>query len=214
MKRIIVLFVAMLSLNVFAQQEVSEGVINMKMTMDTDNEQAKAQLAMIGEVPVAVYFKDQKSRAEQTSQMTGSNTNIIDNEAKKMLLLLDNPMMGKKYNEIDITEIKKKINDVKITETGDSKTIAGYECKGYNVELTGSGGSSKLILYLTDKLNAPNQNTTLVSDKLKGFPLLTVQYTNQMGIDMVITIEATEVKAEKVDDSKFDMTVPEGYSKM
>lgn len=213
MKKLLLLFVAMLSLNTFAQEKIDEGVITMKMVMDTDNEQAKAQFAMLGEIPLTVYFKGKKSRTEQKSPMIGNNTNIIDSESKKMLLLLDNPMAGKKYNEIDIAKMDVKPEDIKVTETGDTKTIAGYVCKGYNLILKKGGIETKSTLYLTDKLIIPNQNT-MVSDKLIGFPLLTIQQVNQMGMNMTITLEATSVKAEKVDDSKFDMTVPEGYTKI
>ena len=37
---------------------------------------------------------------------------------------------------------------------------------------------------------------------------------NQGGMAMDITSEVTEIKSESVDDSKFDMSVPEGYEEM
>ena len=68
MKKIMLLFVAIITLNMAAQKEVKEGVMTMKMVMSTDNEQAKAAFAMIGDIAVTTYFKGQKSRTEQSNQ--------------------------------------------------------------------------------------------------------------------------------------------------
>lgn len=213
MKKVIVLFVTALSLNAAAQKELTEGVMTMKMTMDTDNEQAKAAFAMMGDMTVTSYFKGDKSRTEQSHQMTGSNITIVDNSAKKILVLMDNPMMGKKYTESDISVSQEDLKNITVTEKGDTKTIIGYTCKGYDVVINKNSVETKMVLYVTDKIKTPNQNTVALGDKIKGFPLYTVVNTKQGPIDMKITMEVTEIKEEKVDDSKFDMTVPEGYSK-
>ncbi|MDJ0645415.1 MAG: hypothetical protein QNJ57_05450 [Flavobacteriaceae bacterium] len=213
MKKIVVLFLAIFSLNAIAQEEISEGVLTLKMTMSTDNEQAKAAFAMMGDIIVTSYFKGEKSRTEQSHQMTGSNTTIVDNASKKILVLMDNPMMGKKYVQSDISVSEEDLKNVTVTKKDDTKTVAGYACEGYDVVINKNGLENKMVLYVTDKITAPNQNTTALGDKIKGFPLYMVINTKQGPFDMQITMEATEVKKEKVDDSKFDMTIPEGYSK-
>lgn len=214
MKKIILLFLISMSINVVAQKEMSEGVMSMKMTMSTDNEQAKAMLAMIGEIPITTYFKGQKSRTEQSHQMTGDNTTIVDNDAKKMLVLLNNPMMGKKYTESDLSVDTEDVKNIEVVATGDSKSILGYECKGYTIKGKNQGIAVNMTMYTTDKIVAPTQNTSMLGDKLKGYPMFMTMTMNQGGIEMIITMEVTAVKDEAVDDSKFDLTVPEGYTKM
>ncbi len=95
-KKILLLLLLTFSISIFAQKEVKEGIISMKITMSSENEQVNASLAMIGNISTTTYFKDQKSRTEMKSPMTGNNTTIIDNSTKEILVLLDNPMLGKK----------------------------------------------------------------------------------------------------------------------
>jgi hypothetical protein len=214
MKKIMLLFVAVITLNMTAQKEVKEGVMTMKMVMSTDNEQAKAAFAMIGDIAVTTYFKGQKSRTEQNNQMTGENISIVDNDAKKVLVLLNNPMMGKKYTETDINVSDEDAKELTVKANGESKTIVGYTCTGYDITGKNDGLDIKMTMYTTDKIIAPTQNTTMLGDKIKGYPMYMIMNMNQGGIDMKITMEVTELKSEKVDDAKFDMTVPEGYSKL
>ncbi len=214
MKKFILLFVAIITLNMAAQKEVKEGVMTMKMTMSTDNEQAKAAFDMIGDIAVTTYFKGQKSRTEQSNQMTGDNISIVDNDVKKVLVLLNNPMMGKKYTETDISVTDEDAKALTVKANGESKIIVGYTCKGYDITGKKDGVDIKMTMFTTDKIIAPTQNTSMLGDKLKGYPMYMIMNMNQGGIDMKITMEVTELKDEKVDDSKFSMTVPEGYTKM
>ena len=214
MRSLFILCLALLSLNLSAQKELKEGVMTMKMTMSTDNEQAKAALAMMGDMTVTSYFKGDKSRTEQSHQMTGSNISIVDNSSKKILVLMDNPMMGKKYTETDLNVSEEDLKNVTVTPKGDTKTIAGYTCEGFDVLVKRDGIETKMVMYVTDKILAPNQNTAPLGGKIKGFPLYTVVNAKQGPIDMQITMEVTEVKDQSVDDSKFEMKVPEGYEKL
>ena len=70
-------------------------------------------------------------------------------------------------------------------------------------------------MFVTDKILAQEQYGAMLGGKLKGFPMYMVVTVNQPGMgNMNITMEVTELKNEKVADSKFDMTIPEGYTKM
>jgi len=204
----------MITLNAIAQEEIKEGVIKMKMTMSSDNDQVNASLAMMGDLTMNTYFKSGKSRSEMKNPMAGNTTTIVDKDAKKILVLLDNPMMGKKYIERTIDISEEDINKLTITETGDTKTIAGYVCKGYNVSGKKDGQDVKTTIYTTEKITAPTQNTADLGDKVKGFPMYMTMDVVQGGFPMTIVSEVTEVKSEKLEDGKFSMVVPEGYSKM
>jgi hypothetical protein len=96
MRKIIVLLVLALSTSVFAQKEITEGVIKTKMTMSSENPQVNSQLSMMGDMIMSTYFKGNSSKSEMKNPMAGNNTTIVDGDAKQMLVLLDNPFMGKK----------------------------------------------------------------------------------------------------------------------
>lgn len=214
MKKIILLLLVTINMSIVAQNELKEGVISMKITMSSENEQVNASLAMMGNLTTTTYFKGEKSRTEMKSPMAGNNTTIIDNETKEMLVLIDNQMIGKKYmkNNIDVSE--DELKNITVTATGDSKTVLNYTCKGYNVVIKKDGVETKMTMYTTDKISAPNQNSTVLGGKLKGFPMYIVMDINQGGMAMTTTIEVIEVKNEKVDDAKFNMTALEGYEKV
>ncbi|MBJ2173834.1 DUF4412 domain-containing protein [Aureibaculum sp. A20] len=214
MKKFILVALLSLSVSVFAQKEIKEGVMTTKVTMSSDNEQVNASFAMIGDIGATTHFKGNKARTEQTNQMTGTQTSIVDQEAEKMLMLMDVPMMGKKYMKQDTKKSEEELKDVSVTANGESKTVAGYDCKGYDVVSKVNGQEIKMKMFVTDKILAQEQYTAMLGGKLKGFPLHMVISMNQGGMAMDITMEVTEVKAESVPDSKFDMTVPEGYTEM
>ena len=214
MKKFILVALLSLSVSVFAQKEIKEGVMTTKVTMSSDNEQVNASFAMIGDIGATTHFKGNKARTEQTNQMTGTQTSIVDQEAEKMLMLMDVPVMGKKYMKQDTKKSEEELKDVSVTANGESKTVAGYDCKGYDVVSKVNGQEIKMKMFVTDKILAQEQYTAMLGGKLKGFPLHMVISMNQGGMAMDITMEVTEVKAESVPDSKFDMTVPEGYTEM
>ena len=201
-------------MSIFAQKEVKEGIISMKISMSSDNEQVNASLAMLGDMSTTTYFKGQKSRTEMKSPMTGNNTTIIDNSTKEMLILLDNPMLGKKYmkNSMDISD--EDLKNITVTETGDTKTILGYKCKGYDVIIKKDDAETKMTLYTTDKILAPNQNSSGLGGKINGYPMYLELNVAQSGMPLKTMMEVVEIKSESIDNSKFDMTIPEGYTQM
>ena len=67
------------------------------------DEQVNMQLAMMGEMITTTYFKGDKSRSELSNPMAGSTIAVMDGTANKVLVMLDNPMMGKKYTINDMT---------------------------------------------------------------------------------------------------------------
>jgi len=214
MKKIIVLIILAVSTSVFAQKEVTEGVIKTKMTMTSENPQINSQLALIGDMIMSTYFKGDNSKSEMKNPMAGNNTSIINGNAKKMLVLVDNPFLGKQYKEEEINITKEDLEKVTVTENGEIKTILGYECKGYDVVVYVSGIETKMTVFTTNKITAINQNNVMLGDKSTGFPMYLVSNIQQGGMTLTMTMEVTEVKSEKVDDALFSLAIPEGYTKM
>lgn len=213
MKNFLVLVAFMVASMSIAQEKITEGVLVQSQSMSSADEQINTQLAMMGEMVTTTHFKNDKSRSIMSNPMMGKSITIIDNEKKEMLVLMDNPMMGKKYMKEVIEDVKLDSEGVEVVASSESKVILGYDCKKYDVNMVKQGQKVKMIVYATENLNIVTKKKDAFEGKLKGFPLYMEMYVNQMGAEIVVKIETTSVVSEKVDISKFDMTVPPGYEK-
>lgn len=213
MRRILFIITCVLSVSMYAQKQIDEGVVISKQKMSSDNEQMNAQLAMLGDMVSTTYFKNDKTRSETSNPMTGTTIFIADNVSKKSLVLMDNAMIGKKYMESDISPTEEDLENITIEKTNEKKTVLGYECTKYNVTMNKDGAEVKMAIFTTDKLKAISQQTAAFGKDFSGFPLYMSFAIEQQGMKMDLVIEVTDIKAEKVSDDKFDMTPPEGYSK-
>lgn len=216
MKKYLFVLLVAFNLSAVAQEQLLEGVIASKMTMSSESPEVQAQLAMIGDINSVTYFKDNKTRTEVNNPMTGEAVNIIDSEAKKMLVMMNNPMAGgKQYAIKDITQPSEEdLKGMTITKTDETKTILGYVCNVYHVVMSKDGVNMTMDIFSTEKINAVNQQTTTFSEEFKGFPMYMKMTMNQMGMDIIMINEVTEVKGEAVDAEKFNMTPLEGYKKV
>jgi len=213
MKKLVVLVALVVSAFGFSQKAVNEGITTVKQTISSPDEQMNMQLAMMGPMVTTTWFKNDKSRSEMSNPMAGNTIVVMDGSANKMLMMMDNAMMGKKYMLNDLTPSDEKLKDVNVVESTDTKTILGYECKKYDVTMEKKGAEVKMTLYASDKVSAKSQHAIGLGNKIKGYPMYMEMKMNQMGADIVIKLEVTEIKAEEVADAKFDMTPLEGYEK-
>ncbi|NNE32725.1 MAG: hypothetical protein HKN40_10175 [Winogradskyella sp.] len=221
MKKLILLTMALaLNINAFAQKEFTEGKITMTQTMTTDNAQMQAMLEqMMGgkSMETISYVKGNKSRTDINNPMSGDITTISDMDKKQMLLLMDSPMLGKKYTLTSLSkEDEEKLKDnVTIVDGKESKTILGYDCKQQIVTIDQDGVVMKMEMYTTDKIiPVMSQQTAMLGDKLKGFPMYMEIKMDQQGMAMTIITEVTQLSEENVSEGKFSLTPPEGYTKM
>lgn len=214
MKNILVVIAFVFSTVLISQNQMTEGVAISTQKMTSDNEQVNSQLALMGEMKTTTYFKNSKSRSELSNPMSGDVTTIIDNDSKQMLMLMNNPMAGKMYmlSAIDIND--EDLKNVTIEKGEQTKTILGYDCQQYFATFKKDGQEMKIEMFTTDKIPVITQNTTMFGDQLKGFPLYSKMEMSQMGTNMTVETEVTEIKKIAVTDDKFDMTPPEGYEKM
>ena len=214
LKKITFLLLLTISMSLFAQKELSEGVISMKITMSSENEQVNASLAMLSGMTTTTYFKGQKSYTEMKNPMAGETTTIVDNDTKKMLVLMNNPMLGKKYLKSNMDVSEEDLKNITINKIGDTKTVLGYKCIGYDITVKKDGIETKMIMYTTNKISAPNQNSSVLGNKLTGFPMYMIMNVKQGEIPISTTMEVIEIKNESVDDDKFKMIIPEGYTEI
>lgn len=213
MKNFLVLVAFMVASMSIAQEKITEGVLVQSQSMSSTDEQINTQLSMMGEMITTTHFKNGKSRSMMSSPMMGKSITIVDNDKKEMLVLMDNPMMGKMYMKEVIDDVQVDSEGLEVVESSESKKVLGYDCKRYDVNMTKQGQKVKMIVYATEKLNIVTKKQNAFDGKLKGFPLYIEMYVNQMGAEIVVKIETTSVVSEKVDESKFEMTVPVGYEK-
>ncbi|HLV69765.1 MAG TPA: hypothetical protein VKY34_03595 [Xanthomarina sp.] len=213
MKKIILIVLVAITSVGFSQEAITEGVVLSKQTMTTDNAELQSQLAMVGDIVTTTYFKGNKTRSETNNFMTGSSITIMDNDNNQMLMTLNNQMLGKKYVLKSMEPSEEDLENITVTKGDETKTILGYECQEYNVEVNKDGVVVKMDIFTSDKLSALSQQSTMMGADIKGFPMYLTMNMNQMGMNLTITQEATEIKKEAVPDAKFDMTPPEGYEK-
>lgn len=215
MKKYTLIIITFFSIHIYAQKQVKEGVIICKMTMSSENLQVNEKLSMMGDVFTTTFFKTNKSHTEMNNMMAGKNTTIIDVDASKMMSLIDNPKIGKKFKKHNISVSEDDFKNTTITERKDTKTILNYVCKGYDVVVNNKDkGFLSLVIYATDLIQAPTLNTMLLGEAFKGYPMFLEMNMTQGGMPMKITLLATSINAEKVANSKFSFDIPEGYSEL
>ncbi|EPR70473.1 hypothetical protein ADIWIN_3545 [Winogradskyella psychrotolerans RS-3] len=215
MKKILLFsFALMLSVVATAQVELTEGVLIANQTMSSDNAQMNSQLQAMGDSKATTYFKGEKSRSETSSPMTGDMVIIVDAVEKQMLMLLDQPGLGKKFVLQSFVPTEEDLKSVTVKKGDETKTVLGYVCQQYFVNMKQNGQDVEMQMFTTDKISAFSHNTTAMGDKIEGYPLYFVMTMNQMGASIVVTSEITEIKEESVSDDKLSLTPPEGYTKM
>jgi len=204
----------MLSVVATAQEKLTEGVLIANQTMSSDNPQMNAQLQAMGDSKATTYFKGEKSRSETSSPMTGDMVIIVDAVEKQMLMLLDQPGLGKKFVLQSFIPTEEDLKSVSVEKGDETKTVLGYECQQYFIKMKQNGQDVEMQMFTTDKISAFSHNTTAMGDKIEGYPLYFVMKMNQMGASIEVTSEITEIKEESVSDDKLSLTPPEGYTKM
>ena len=212
-KTIFILLIA-LSTSVFSQKVIDEGVVKIKMTMSSEDPKVNDQLSMlVGDVSMMIHFKGNNSRSEINNPLQGNNTTIVNSDAKRMLILQDDKMLGKTYKEDTIDLENKNTEGVTVTENGETKTILGYVCKGYDIVGNFGGAATNMTIYTTDKIKAINPNNPLLRNNTSGFPMLVFIKSTEGGVAVTIAMEVIEVKDQTVDNSLFSLDIPKGYTR-
>lgn len=216
MKKILLFTVALaLSATTFAQEKFTEGVITMKQTLSSPSPEVSEALAAMGEMISTTYVDGLKSRTESSNPMSGDMIMIMDSESNEMLQLMDMPNLGKKYvtQKIEITD--EMLENITVTEGEESKTVLGYDLKQYIITIKQETGDMVMEMFITDKIKGvKTQQTAMLGDKVDGYPLYMVIKMNQGGAEIIVKSEVTKMDAQPVDDNKFSLTPPEGYTKM
>jgi hypothetical protein len=120
-------------------------------------------------------------------------TTLMDAMGKKIALVLNKAQVEENYSD--------RV-DLKVMHTGETKVIAGMQCK--QAMITDSTNNTYPVYY-TEDLNVTNPNWSSPFRDIKGFMM---EYSIRFG-EMVMNLKAKEVVGVENDESLF--TVPEGY---
>lgn len=213
MKKLVFLaLVVFVNLNVIAQKEIKEGKITFKYSMTSEDPTMKSLLATMKDMTMETYFKGNKSRIKMSNQMIGTNETIVDMDIKKGVLLMDNPMIGKKFRQMNFENAKTN-DSIKVEKLNIPKTILGYKCNAYKVENNVNGVKTSSTLYTTEKLKVVMDKSQFGND-VKGYPLYMEVEVENMGMKMKVISEAVSIDETKISNELFKLDIPEGYSKI
>ncbi|MGD1846833.1 MAG: hypothetical protein ACFB10_15705 [Salibacteraceae bacterium] len=183
--------------------EEFEGKITFKITYSDLPDEIAGMESMLPKEST-LYVKGSKTAMVQDG-MTGNTIAVNNHESKTSFVLMD--LMGAKYavksTPEDYEKAEQERNNQKITLHDETKEIAGFLCKKATVV---SGDDPPMTVYYTEDLKV--NSSFNFSNGLEGFPL---SYSTQQS-EMTLTLVATEVVKETVDDSRFE--IPEGYTTM
>lgn len=165
----------------FAQNKISEGTITYEVEWKLP-EQMQAYAAMFPK-EVKVYFKGDSASWKNENQMS-STTTITNVKAEFTRLLIDIPMMGKKYSvtltPADVEMMQDKMPEFSLTEGTETKTISGYNAKKYAVEEKKSG--TKSDAWFTKDVEISQNSFNQFFDAKYGFPVEFNTFANGLGI--------------------------------
>ena len=146
-----------------------------------------------------VYIKGTMSRSEMVSALA-SFTTIHD--AKNGTSVILQEVSGQKLlirmNEADWTDKNKAYEGITFTNTGETKTIAGYNCVQAIAKM--KDGSSFTVFY-SNEIIPDNQEYNYQFKNLNGLPL---EYELKQG-NLVIRYTADKVTLSPVPAAKFDI---------
>jgi hypothetical protein len=127
------------------------------------------------------------------------------NNVKKIVYTLDDQTVSK--NE-----------KVKTTATKETKTILGYSCKKYILEIPSEEGMIEQIMWVTTDIQVSRPKTneavsgissTFFVDGIVGFPLQITSSTTSNGMKVTLDVVAKKVESKTLETSMF--TLPSDY---
>ncbi len=186
-----------------------EGMIKYKIDY-LDYDKSNILLGIMPE-RMTVTFKDNSTRLEIKSVYGVFKFAQISNKREGINVTLLK-ILDKKYKyQQDIDSIAaafESMRNLQLNMTGETKMIAGYECKKVNARINNKKHSMEFPVFSTNEIdiNQPNKNNPF--HELNEV-LLEFQLTLK---DIRMRLSATEIKKAKVEKS--DFVVPDDYKEI
>lgn len=194
MKKLVFCLALLLTASVtFAQKKIAEGTVSYEIEWQLP-EQLQPYSAMFPK-EVKVFFKGDSASWKNENQMS-TTTTITNARAEFTRLLLDIPMMGKKYvvtfTPADVENMKDKMPEYSITPGTESKTVAGLKVVKHSITEKKSNTTSEA--WFTKDVEVAQNSFTQFFDTKYGFPVEFNSFINGVGIKAKVK----EVKAEPI----------------
>lgn len=184
------------SANVFAQKQLSEGVLVYNISIESTNGEKQPGGSLNGAV-LTVYFTKDKSRTEMVST-PGTEATVFDTRAGKGFILKE--YSGQKLMITVTTDNwsqKNQLNSNLVFDTDDGTVnIAGYACKKAKASID----DKKYTVYYDPSITVANKTYNNAFPQLKGLP---VQYELQSG-NLIFKYTLNKYSAESISPAKFD----------
>ncbi|MEQ8908847.1 MAG: DUF4412 domain-containing protein [Vicingaceae bacterium] len=188
--------------NIIFNQGVNEGVIHYRIDYPAIAKDNYMLELMPKEMKTS--FANGEFRSDITAGMGLFRTSIICNDDQEELVH-SVKMLNKKYasnlSQSDIIKINPHFNDFKITKTGNTKTVAGYDCKEAIVNFRGDS-AWQFRLYYTDQIKIKNPNRHSPFHEIDGvlmeYEMINYQTHMRFIAEKVeeIEVEASSLKLE------------------
>jgi len=202
MKKIILSFALLfLGTGIFAQSttgKITEGTIIYTVEWKLPEQMQ----AMASSFPkeLTVYFKGDSSSLKTESAMY-SSTNILNVSREYERLLLDIPMMGKKFSVLfspaDQERMQANLPELVLKASTETKSIAGYNVIKHDVNEKKSNQNSEA--WFTKDVEVTPNALSRFFDKNNGFPVEFVSYMNGLSVKAIVK----EIKAGTVPAGSF-----------
>lgn len=186
------------------EKGLSEGIIEYDaVAVDQSN-----PMANMAPNKMTVKFKNNKLIAQMSAGMGVVSLSIISDPETRSLIEMVKVFTSKAAHVSDSNDVKMDLNTmpkVKITNTNDTKVIAGYKCKKALVSYVDQKDRPKFEVYYTTELNIKNSNWANLYSAIDG--VLMEYQIDRYGMEMRFT--ASKVSKAEVANSTFDL--PKDY---
>lgn len=196
MKKILTLAIVLVSLvNANAQQKITEGVVVYTLSWNVP-EQAQAMAASLP-TEVQVFFKGDSSSMKMESQFFSSQS-ILNTKKEYERMLLDIPMMSKKYSVIftpaDQEMLADKYPQMSFKPSTESKVLNGYKASKF--EVYESKTDIKFDVWFTKDIDVVANPLSRFYETSYGFPLEFTSFQNGLSVKASVKeIQKTSVPA-------------------
>lgn len=169
---------------VFAQKPVNK-IAEGKITYSVEWQLPEQMKPMAANFPteLTVFFKGDSASLKTESQMYTS-TSIVNTNKEYERMLLDIPMMGKKFSVIftpaDQEKIEDKLPELTLKAGTETKEIAGYKAQKY--EVNEKKTNQNFVAWFTKDIEVTPNTLSRFYDKSYGFPLEFSSFMNGITI--------------------------------
>lgn len=182
----------------YAQKNISEGTIIYSVAWQLPDE--IQEMAKDFPSEIKVYFKADSSSTKTESSMYSSNS-ILHPPSNFEQILIDVPLIGKKYSVTFTPEDQQKMADnmpqLELNPTAETKVLVGYQVHKYTGTERKSG--QNFDAWFTKDIQVTSNALSRFYEKSYGFPIEFTAFLN--GLSLKATVK--EIKTGSVPKGSF-----------